>query len=325
MEGSRRTHQGTSDDRGRSAETPMHIPKRGWRDILLRAKEGVAEDNVSILSGGTAFFLVLGLVPGLAAIISIYGLIANPSDVERQFAAMSQGMPVEARTILEGQMTRIASQHQTAGIAALVSFLLALWGGAAAMKTIMNALNIIYHEEEKRGYLKLTAAALGLTLGFVVIGALAVGAIVVLPPLLSHLGLGDASRLTSSILRWPFLLLLSLLSLAILYRYGPSREHPRWQWVSPGALVGTVVWLAGSALFALYAQNFSNYNKMYGSLGAVVVLMMWLYITAFSLLLGAEINAETERQTARDSTTGAPQPPGRRGAYVSDNLGEEKQ
>jgi membrane protein len=327
MEGSRREHQETSHDQdghGRSADSPVQIPKRGWRDILLRAKEGVERDNLSIVAGGTAFFLLLGLVPGLSALISVYGLIANPSDVQTQFDALSQGMPSEARTLLEAQMTRISSQHQTAGIAALLSILLALWGGAAAIKTIFNAVNIIYHEQEKRGYIKLTLVALGLAVTFVVLGVISIGAIVVLPSLLENLGLGEVGRWTALILRWPLLIVVALVGLAILYRYGPSREKPRWQWVSPGAMVATVVFGVGSALFALYAQHFGSYNKTYGSLGAVVVLMMWLYISAFALLLGAEINAEAEHQTARDSTTGPPERLGRRGAYVADSVGKAK-
>jgi membrane protein len=319
MEGSRRYTSAATGDRGKSAESPTDIPKKGWDDIVSRTRHAIARDNLSIVSGGTAFFLLLGLVPGLAALISIYGLIANPSDVQSQFAAMSRILPTDVRTVLEGQMTRIAAQHQTAGIAALISIALALWGGGAAVKTVINALNIIYHEKEKRGYVKLTATALGLALTFVVMGIVAIGLIVALPPVLAHFGLDGAARTIATLVRWPLLLIIALLGLGILYRYGPSREAPRWEWVSPGALIATLLWVLGSILFSFYAQHFSSYNKTYGSLGAIVVLMMWMYISAFAFLLGAEINAQAESQTNRDTTTGPAEPRGRRGAYVADH------
>jgi membrane protein len=323
MEGSRRQTEQT-ESRGRSAESPLQIPKRGWREIALRVKERLSEDNVSIVAGGTAFFVMLALVPALAALISIYGLIANPSDIKAQFDAISTAMPAEARTILEGQMTRIATERQTAGFAAVIGIALALWGAAAGMKTIINALNIIYREEERRSYVRLTLTALGLTLFFVLLGAVAIGLIVVLPPILGQVGLGNAAKTVVSLLRWPVLLGIALFGLAVLYRYGPSRAHPRWRWVSAGAAVATLLWVIGSILFSLYAQNFGSYNKTYGSLAAVVVLMLWLYMSAFALLLGTEINAESEHQTARDSTTGRSEPRGRRGAHMADSIGDER-
>ena len=258
----------------------------------------------------------------MAAFISIYGLIANPSDIEAQIAGLSQVMPAEVRTILQSQMTRIAAQDKAAGIAAVASIGLALWGCGAAMKAVMNALNIIYHEEEKRGYVKLTLTALALTLCLMIIGGVAIGTIVALPPLLAHLGFGDSARTAVAWLRWPFLVLVALCGLALVYRHAPSRAQPRWSWVSPGVLTAMFIWIAGSALFALYAGHFGSYNKTYGSLGAVVVLMMWLYISAFGLLVGAEINAESEHQTRRDTTTGPEEPLGHRGAFVADTVGE---
>lgn len=322
MEGSRRKAGDPHDQRTRSTDSPLQASKRSWRDIALRVKERIGEDNVSIIAGGTAFFVLLGLVPGLAALISIYGLVANPADIQAQFASVSHGMPAEARTILEGQMTRIAEADQTAGIAAAVGILLALWGGSAAMKTVINALNIIYHAEEKRGYVRLTLVALGLTLAFVIIGTVAIGAIVALPPLLGYLSLGNAARTAVSLLRWPLLFAVALIGLGVLYRYAPNRESPAWKWVSPGAVVATLLWVIGSALFAFYAQNFGSYNKTYGSLGAIVVLMMWLYISAFAVLLGAEVNAETEHATSSGSDRESP--PSRRGNYVADPAGDEK-
>jgi len=163
-----------------------------------------------------------------------------------------------------------------------------------------------------------------LTAVLILMGIVSIGLIVALPPILGHLGIGEAAKTIGSIVRWPLLLIMALATLAILYRYGPSREEPRWRWVSPGAIVATIIWVIGSGLFALYAQHFGNYNKTYGSLGAIIVLMTWMYLSAFVLLLGAEINAEAEHQTKRDSTTGQPKPMGQRGAYVADTVGKRK-
>jgi membrane protein len=327
MEGERRNRKSDEkkegQDRGRSAATPAQIPKAGWRDIATRTKDAISEDNIPIISGGVAFFLLLGLIPGLAAFISIYGLVADPADIQAQFASLSGFLPEDARRLLEEQMTRIAGQPSTAGLAAAISILIALWSGSTAMKTLMNALNIVYNEQEKRSYIKLTLTALGLTLLMIVIGIVSLTLIVVLPPLVGTLGLGDAASTIVSLLRWPLLLVVALIALAVVYRYGPSRDEAQWKWLSAGAVTATVLWVIGSALFAVYSGNFGNYNETYGSLGAVVVLMMWLYISAFVVLLGAEMNAQIEHQTSHDTTKGKPEPMGRRGAHVADNVAGE--
>jgi membrane protein len=284
-----------------------------WRNLARRVKERVAKDNLRIIAGGTAFFLLLGMVPGLAALISIYGLVANPSDIQAQFAALAGVLPTEVRSIFETQMRRIAEQRQAAGLAAFVSIALALWGGSAAMKSVMNALNIIYDQEEKRGFVKLTLTALGLTFGLILLGLVAIGLIVVLPPILGRVGWAEGARTTVSLLRWPFLIVVALAGSAAIYRYGPSRERVAWRVVLPGAVVATLVWVAGSMLFGLYTDHFGRYNKTYGSLGAIVVLMTWLLISAFGLLLGGEVNAEREQSSRQP----APPPPGRDGSSGS--------
>lgn len=309
MEGSRRHPEGSATSTPRSSFPVQEKAGTRWMGVLHRLKGKIGEDNVSIVAGGTAFFLLLGMVPGLAALISIYGLIANPSDVQAQFDALARVLPPDVKSILETQMTRIASERQTAGFAAFVSIGLALWGGSAAMKTVMNALNIIHHEKEKRGYLGLTFTALGLTFVLILMGALAIGLSVILPPVLSKAGLGAVAKLTVSLLRWPVLFALIFLGLAIIYRYAPSREtRPLWRSVLSGATVATLISVVVSGLFSVYVQHFGKYNETYGSLGAVVVLMLWLYLCAFALLIGAEINADAEQlpsvdlgQTARSS------------------------
>jgi membrane protein len=309
-------------ERGRHAHKPSEIPRKGWKDILIRTKNEINNDNIMVIAAGVAFFFLLGLVPGMAALISIYGLVANPAQIQQQFAAISGMMPESAAELITEQMTRIAADDQAAGLGAVIGFLIALWGGSTAIKMLMNALNIAYKEQEKRNYVKLTGTALLLTLGAAVAGCLAIGLIVALPAILSAIGLGANAGLVANLIRWPLLALLAILGLSIIYRFGPSRSKPQWRWVSAGAVVATLLWLVGSALFTVYVTNFGSYNETYGSLGAVVVLLLWLYVSAFIVLLGAELNSETEHQTARDSTEEPHQPMGKRGAQVADELGE---
>jgi membrane protein len=308
--------------RGRHADKPSDIPKRGWKDILKRTKKGLAEDHVTIVAGGVAFFALLGSVPAIAATISIYGLIADPAQVEQQFASVRHMMPAEAYELLRQQMHQIASAETAAGLGAVIGIALALWGGAKAMGALMDGLNITYNEQEKRGFFKLNGTALLLTLAAVVGVVIMVGLIAVLPAVLDRLALGQAAQTWVSILRWPLLLAFFMFGLTMLYRFGPSRDKPQWRWVSWGAVGATLIWLAASALFSLYVANFDSYNKTYGSLGTIVILLMWFYISAYCVLLGAELNAEMERQTEKDSTVGHPEPRGERGAFSADNIGE---
>ena len=287
-------------------------------------QKNFSEHQVSVLAAGSAFYLMFGLVPALAALISIYGLISDPSQVEAQFQAMSGSLPSDVRNLVQSQMTDIAKRQTTASFAAGISILIALWSASAGVKTLMASLNVIYGEREKRGFIKLSLVGLALTLGAIALGLTAVGLIVALPAVLAHVGLGDTAAAIASALRWPLLVLVAIVGLAVLYRYGPSREDPQWRWVSAGAIVATALWVGGSALFSFYATHFGSYNQTYGSLSAVIVLMTWLYLSALVGLSGAEINAESEHQTAKDTTSGRPEQIGHRGAYVADDI-EQKE
>lgn len=310
--------------RGRSARRPSDIPSRGWRDIALRIKDQLDRDNVSVVAAGVAFYTLLAIVPALAAVVSIYGLVADPADVQAQLESVSHLLPQEAQGIISEQVQRIAASSGGAlGLGAVAGLLLTLWSASKGMKTLITALNIVYDEQEQRGFIKLNLIALGLTLGAVVFLVVALGLIVALPAVLDSLGLGETLRSLVAWLRWPPLLLGVIVALALIYRYGPSRDPARWRWVNWGAVAATVLWLAGSVAFSIYVRNFGSYNETYGSLGAVVILLMWFYLTAYVVLLGAEINAEMEHQTARDTTRGPAQPRGQRGAYVADTVGEQ--
>jgi membrane protein len=315
-------HSRADRQRGRAAEKPRQIPKQGWKDILKRTKDEIRKDHLTIVAAGVAFFIMVGIVPTIAALISIYGLVADPAQIQQQFDSVKHVMPAGAHQLLSEQMTRIASSSKAAGWGAALGILLALWGGSKAVKALIEGLNVAYSEQEKRGFVKLTITSLMLTLAGIAGLAFLIGLIAFLPSALRSLGVGETLQTIAVISRWPLLLLFFMVGLTVLYRYGPSRAEPRWMWVSWGALGATLLWLAASALFSLYVSNFGSYNKTYGSLGTIIILLMWLYLSAYAVLVGAELNAQLERQTARDITRGAPEPMGKRGAFSADDLGE---
>jgi membrane protein len=312
----------TSAERGRQAERPSQIPKAGWRDVLLRVWSEIGDDHVSLIAAGVGFYGLLALFPAIAALISIWGLLFDPQQIEQQIETMSGFLPPEAAAIVLDQARTIAAGGGGLSVAAAGGILLALYSASKGMKALIEGLNIIYDEQEERGFIKLNLVALGLTLMMIVAMLASLGAIIIVPILLGALGLGPVAETLVNLLRWPLLFAVALIILAIIYRYGPSRAHPRWRWVTWGAAVATVLWLIGSIAFSIYVQNFASYNETYGSIGAVIILLMWFWLSAFSVLLGAELNAEMEHQTERDSTTGEPRPRGRRGAYVADHVGE---
>ena len=312
----------TSAERGRRADRPSQIPRPGWRDILLRTWKEISDDHVSLIAAGVGFYGLLALFPALAALISIWGLLFDPQQIEQQIETMSGFLPADAATIVRDQARTIAAGSGGLSVAAAGGILLALYSAAKGMKALLEGLNIIYDEQEERGFIKLNLVALGLTLVMIVAMLAALGAIIIVPILLGAVGLGPVAETLVNLLRWPLLFVVALFILAIIYRYGPSRAQPRWRWVSWGAAVATVLWLLGSIAFSIYVQNFGSYNETYGSIGAVIILLMWFWLSAFSVLLGAELNAEMEHQTERDSTTGESRPRGRRGAYVADHVGE---
>lgn len=314
----------TADDlrHGREANRPREIPKEGWRDILLRVKAELGQDYLGMAAAGVAFYALLAIFPAIAALVSIYGLVFDPGDVQRHADMITSVMPPAAAGIIETQLQRLVSQSTTGlGWGAALGIVLALWSAAKGVKAVIKALNIAYDEDEKRGFFKLNATALLLTLVGVAFAIVALLLIAVLPPLLGMLGLPVAAQTAISWLRWPILLAAVFGLVVLFYRYGPNRTKPRWPWVSWGAVGATVLWLLGSMLFSFYVSNFGSFGETYGSLGAVVILMLWLWLSSYIILLGAEFNAEVEHQTRRDTTAGPERPLGQRGAYVADTVG----
>ena len=307
--------------RGRDAEEPQDMPAAGWRDVLRRLMVDFGRDNLSLMAAGIAFYALLSFTPGLTALVALYGLVFDPSQVQAQVASLEGMIPEEARSVIAAQLNSIVQASSSKlGVGLFVSLALALWSANSGTGALMSALNVVYGEREKRSLLRYYANALALTAALVLFGIVSLLLVAVIPAVIGLLPLGDFGKTLVDWSRWPVLMLLAGTAIAFIYRYAPSRAEPRWSWASPGAALATVVWLAGSALFSLYVEKFATYNKTYGSLGAVVVLLLWLWLSALSVLIGAELNAELEHQTARDTTRRPTKPMGRRGAYVADTV-----
>jgi membrane protein len=309
--------------RGRHAETPARIPWAGWKDILWRTLEEISADRLLLIAGGVVFYGLLATVPAITALVSVYGIFTTASSLSAQLNFLADVMPGGAYQLISDQVVRIAGNNDGKLTFAFVLGLgIALWSANAGMKAIFDALNIVYDEDEKRSFIRLNAVSLAFTLVAILALLLILSAVVVLPLVLAFLGFA-AERQAGwlPLLRWPALFLLVMAGLAVLYRFGPSRRRAKWRWVSVGSLFATTAWLAISLLFSWYLSRFADYNATYGSLGAVIGLMMWLWLSTSVVLVGAELNSEIEHQTARDSTVGAPKPLGARGAVMADTVG----
>jgi membrane protein len=291
--------------RGHEADHPGEIPPRGWKDILWRAWGEVSDQNLFLIAGGVTFAVLLALFPGLAALVSIYGLVFDAGQIERQMAALSGVLPAQTQELLGQQLhSLVEASGRALGFAAVAGLLLALWSASRGMSGLITALNIAYEEKESRGFFKLNLIAIGLTLGLLAGGTVAIALVAVLPAVAQLLALGSTMKWLLLLAQWPLLIVLVMLGLAMLYRFAPDRDKPQWQWVSSGAVVATILWIVGSVAFTGYVANFNSYDKTYGSLGGVVILLTWLYLSALMVLLGAVINAQSERQTRKDSTEG---------------------
>lgn len=321
----RRGFAAADEGRGREAEHPGKIPAAGWTDVAWRAWQEISDANLFLVAGGVTYTLLLALFPGLAALVSIYGLVLNPAQVEAQVGALSGVLPDQSRQLLADELhSLVTASSGTLGVSAGIALLLALWSASRGMSGLITALNIAYEQKEKRGFFKLNALAIGLTLGLVVGGLIVIALLAVLPAAIQLIGLDGTTKWLLLGLEWPLLIAVVLSGLAIVYRYAPDRDEPRWRWVSPGAISATILWLVGSIAFTVYVANFNSYDKTYGSLGGVIVLLTWLYLSSFIVLLGAAINAQAEKQTRKDLTVGQPAPLGQRNAKAADVVGPSR-
>jgi membrane protein len=301
---------------------PWEIPWAGWKDIFWRVYASVNDNRLLAVAAGVVFYSLLAIFPAIAAFVSLYGLIADASTIDSHLSLAAGIFPAGAVDILHEQIARLTAKGDAKlSLGFITGLVVALWSANAGMKAIIDALNVVYDEKEKRSFVKLNLLSLLFTLVAILSLMIALTAVVIAPIIFSVIGLSSFFSLAIVVLRWPLLLVLAAVALAAIYRYGPSRTEARWQWLSVGSAAAAIGWLITSALFSWYIAHFGAYNATYGSLGAAVGMMMWMWISAIVILLGGELNAEIEHQTAHDSTVGAEKPLGERGAVMADTIG----
>jgi membrane protein len=311
--------------RGRHATSPWQIPFKGWTDILWRTYERIGEDRLLAVAAGVVFYGLLALFPAITAMVSFYGLFTKASTINEHLSAVAGLLPEGGVSIVRDQIDRLAAKGDAKlGFGFAIGLGVALWSANSGMKAILDALNVVYEEKEKRGFIKLTLISFCFTLAAIAAVLLALGAVVIMPIALNYLGLHAMTEFLLRALRWPVLLAMIILGLGILYRFGPSRREPRWQWISVGSVTAAVAWAIASALLSWYLNRFASYDATYGSLGAGIGLMTWMWISSIVILFGAEFNSEIEHQTVRDSTVERERPLGARGAVVADTVGKAR-
>lgn len=313
------------DPHGRLADAPGDIPATGWKDVATRVRAELRDDHMGLVAAGVAFYGFLALVPALAAAVSVAGLLVSPARAEELVGDVAGALPSDARDLLASQLQAVTEQSNgSLSLTIVVSLALSLWAASGGMGHLVEAINVADDEQDDRGMVARKARALSLTVGAIVFVLVAFAAIALLPPALRSLGWPGWARWIAAAAVWPLLGAAMVLALAVLYRVGPDRTAAKWRWVTWGAVIAVVVWIVASIGFQIYAGNFASYNETYGSLAAVVVLLMWLWLSSYAVLLGAEINAELEHQTARDSTVADGRPLGERGATMADTVGDAR-
>jgi membrane protein len=315
--------RGGEVNRGRTAGAPSKIPARGWKDIFLRVYRGIADDRILANAAAVTFYALLALFPAIAAVVSIYALFADPHSITRLLDAVAGVLPGGAVEVIRSQVDQLTSRPRgSLGLSFVIGLVVSLWSANGGIKALFDALNVVYEEKEQRSFIRLNAISLiftGAMIGFLIV---ALVCLVVLPVLLAVVP-GFIGMIVNYA-RWPLLVALVATALSSIYRYGPSRTEPRWRWVSWGSALASFGWLLTSALFTWYAANFGNFNKTYGSLGAVIGFMMWMWLSVIVIFVGGKLNAEIEHQMARDTTEGPEKPIGTRRAKMADTVGEAK-
>ena len=311
-----------ADPHGRQATSPIRLPASAWKEIGARVWAKTGTDNISLLAAGVAFYAFLAMVPLFGALVMTYGLVADPANVARHMQTIIELVPADAARLIYQQLMDVTTAAAgKKGLGLLIALLLSLYGATRAAGGVIMALNVVYEQPERRSFIRTTLLTFVITIGAVLIGIVGlIGAsVLALVEPLTHF-LGDAGAILMTLLTWIVAGALATGAIGATYRFAPDRQDARWRWLSFGSLLATTLWLIATVGFGFYASRFGDYNATYGSLGAVVVLLLWLYVSAYAILLGAEVNAETERQTAVDSTTGRARPMGQRGATMADTV-----
>ena len=306
---------------GKDAQKLRHIPLSGWKEIFKRIGKNFSRHHLIILSAGIAFFFFLSLFPAIGAGVSIYGLIMNPTDVKEQIEEIPSAVPTKAKEILSNQLQAISDKSGgRLGWGVVLSIILSLWSANLGTKILFKGLNIIYNEKDERNFFRENGLTLLFTLGGIVVAIIAISLIVGFPAVDDFFDFSVIAQKVISVGRWILLSGLLLITLALIYKYAPDRRNPKIRWVSHGALVAVILWILISWLLSVYVENFENLDKTYGSVASVVVLMIWFFISSILVLLGAELNAQTEFQTQHDTTIPPEKPMGEREGYFADNV-----
>jgi membrane protein len=307
--------------RGRGAESPQGIPTKGWLDIAKRIWARQGQENLGLVAAGIAFYGLLSLFPGLTALVAVAGVLLDPDVLIENSQMLAALLPESAAEIITGQLDDVLGANAASlGIAAVFTLGLALFSASKAVANFIIGLNIVYDEDETRGFVALTALKLALTAALIVVFVLAIAIVAALPAVAAWFG-GSFVASIVDLARWPLLLLIGIAAVAVLFRFAPNRRAAEWRWLTPGAALACILWVAGSIGFSFYVQSFGTYNETFGALGGVIVLLTWLWLSAFVVLLGALLDAELEAQTAKDSTVGKDRPMGERDAVKADRLG----
>jgi membrane protein len=289
-------------DRKGEADAPWQMPARDWMDILRRTWKDTCKKNLSLVAAGVTYYLLLALFPALAALVSVWDLVARPADVTKSVQSLSGILsPSTVRLISTELHQLVSASSKSLGLGAVISIVIALYSGVRGMTGMMAALNIAYDQPEGRGYIKFYATALLLTVAVIVGGLIALTLVAGLPAVLHDAGMRGHGRWVGLIVEWPLLIVFAIGMVALIYRYGPDGSKPQWKWTSLGVVTATILWIAGSILFSVYVYYFGNYNKIYGSLGMPLVLLTWMWLSVYVVLFGAEIDGEAERQTQRNT------------------------
>jgi membrane protein len=306
---------------GHYATSPGNIPRRGWQQVIRRTYLEIISDRISLIAAGCAFYATLALFPAITMLISIYGLAFDPATVEPQLQVIREFLPPAAFTLIADRVHTLVSQRGgTLGISLLISTAVALWSSSTGTKSLLSALNMAYEERECRSFLRFQAVGLLMTLCGILATITGLAILVFLPVAIDFIGLDAYSSALVRVVSLLLLITFVATSLSLLYYFGPCRRSAKWYWITPGSLIATVLWLAASVLLSLYVGHIASYDTYYGPIGAVVGIMMWFWISAYAVLLGAELNAELELQTLEDTTIGPAKPLGKRGAFVANHI-----
>lgn len=309
--------------RGRNAEAPWKIPTTGWLDITMRVYHRISANRMGLIAAGIAFYGLLALFPSITAAVAMVGIFYESGSLLDSAEWFLVALPEAASDIIGTQITEVASASDDAlGLTAVIALAFAFWSASKGVASFIEGTNAIYDEKEKRGFFKLRLITLALTVAMISSLALSVLMVAAIPTALAVFGDAPFWQNIAMIVRWPIMLVIGVLGIAVLYRFAPSRRDAKWKWLTPGAVFACVLWVTATLGFSYYVQSFGTYNETFGALGGVVIMLTWLWISAFVVLLGAQLDAEIEAQTKLDTTVGPDRPMGKRGAVKADTLGE---